>query len=110
MRDAFDKDDIVGAIRDFYNANDGDESTTDIILNLGSEILGCSVDTLLEEIHITISHCDLCQYGYEAGFENPEENWHSFCGAGRCYLCEQARGNHCEEFIEGDIPGDKERF
>jgi hypothetical protein len=55
MKDAFDIDDIVGAVRDFYKVNDGDEATTDIILDLGSEILGCSVDELLSYMGITMS-------------------------------------------------------
>ena len=56
------------------------------------------------------SDCNKCQYGYDIGIENPEEDWHQFCGASHCYLCEQSRGNHCEEFIEGDIPVGRKRF
>lgn len=56
------------------------------------------------------SDCNKCQHGYDIGIENPEEDWHQFCGASHCYLCEQSRGNHCEEFIEGDIPVGRKRF
>lgn len=106
MKYAFDIDDIVGAVRDFYKDNDGDEATTDIILNLGSEILGCSVDELLSYMGITMSDCDKCRYGYELY----QEGVHTYCGANCCYMCVQTNGNHCNEYIVGDIPADKERF
>lgn len=59
---------------------------------------------------IVASDCSKCQHGYDIGVENPEEDWHQFCGAWRCYLCQQVSGSQCEEFIEGDVPDDKERF
>lgn len=59
---------------------------------------------------IVASGCSKCQHGYDIGVENPEEDWHSFCGAGHCYLCEQVHGNQCDDYAEGNVPVDKERF
>ena len=43
-------EDIIGVIRSFYLCNDGDESTTDLILSIGSVLLGISQDAVLEMI------------------------------------------------------------
>lgn len=56
------------------------------------------------------SYCSKCRYGYEVDIACFEEDWHSYCGLGHCYLCEQVHGNQCEEYSEGDIPAGKERF
>lgn len=56
------------------------------------------------------SDCSKCQYGYEVDIACFEEDWHSYCGLGHCYLCEQVHGNRCEDYSEGDIPAGKERF
>lgn len=40
---------ILSVIATFYNVNCGDDATTDIILNIGSEILDISPDTILEK-------------------------------------------------------------
>ena len=106
MKDAFDVDDIIGTLRDYYKANGGDELITNVILNLGSEILDCSPDTLLDYMGVLYSDCDKCRYGYELY----QEDIHSYCGANHCYMCVRADGNHCDEYVEGDIPVGKERF
>lgn len=41
---------IFSVIREFYKNNEGDESTTDLILAIGAELLNLSKDQLLEEL------------------------------------------------------------
>lgn len=41
---------IVSVIREFYKNNEGDESTTDLILAIGAELLNLSKGQLLAEL------------------------------------------------------------
>lgn len=45
--DAFD---VITVIKSFFNANEGDESTEDIILAIGAELLNISADAMYEAI------------------------------------------------------------
>ncbi len=41
-------EDVVNAVRAFIKVNSGDENSVKLLLNVGSELLDVSVDTLLE--------------------------------------------------------------
>ena len=43
-------EDVANVIQSFYLFNDGDESTTDLILNIGAELLDISQDEMLDMI------------------------------------------------------------
>lgn len=43
-------EDIANVIQSFYLCNDGDESTTELILSIGAELLDISHDAMLEMI------------------------------------------------------------
>ena len=43
-------EDVVGVVKSFCASNKGDEATTALILSMGAELLGASVDTLLEKM------------------------------------------------------------
>ena len=45
-------EDVTNVIQSFYMCNDGNESTTDLILAIGAELLDISIDTMLEMINI----------------------------------------------------------
>lgn len=51
-------------------------------------------------------NCDTCKNGYFLTFDSSGE--HNCCGAYKCYLCAQRRGE-CNEYEKGDVPEGKER-
>lgn len=44
------QEDVVNVIRHFFRINEGDESTSELILCIGAELLGISVDNMMELI------------------------------------------------------------
>lgn len=44
-------EDVIHAVDSFYQCNKGDESSTNLILNIGAELLDISPDELLDMIH-----------------------------------------------------------
>ena len=50
MLQVIDAFDVIDTIKRFMAMNEGDEATEDIILAIGSEILGVSTDALYEAV------------------------------------------------------------
>ena len=50
MNKIIDTEDVIGVIKNFLSCNEGDEATECLVLSIGAEILGVSVDTLFEMI------------------------------------------------------------
>lgn len=44
------QEDVVNVIQRFFRINEGDESTSELILCIGAELLGISVDNMMELI------------------------------------------------------------
>lgn len=44
------QEDVVNVIRHFFRINEGDESTSELILCMGAELLGISIDSMMELI------------------------------------------------------------
>lgn len=44
-------EDVIHVVGSFYRCNEGDESSTNLILNIGAELLDVSADELLNMIH-----------------------------------------------------------
>ena len=45
-------EDVANVIHSFYLINKGDEATTDLLLNIGAELLDISPDKMLEVIEV----------------------------------------------------------
>ena len=50
MFKAIDPDDIIGVVKEFNEAYDGNDAAQNIILGMGAELLGISADTLIEKL------------------------------------------------------------
>ena len=50
MNKSIEPEDIIETVKTFMSCNDGDESTECLILAMGADILGISVDKLIELI------------------------------------------------------------
>ena len=50
MFNAIDPDDVIGVVKEFNEAYAGNDTAQNIILGMGAELLGISVDTLVEKL------------------------------------------------------------
>lgn len=49
-----------------------------------------------------IINCKSCKFGYIID----DIGYHSICGKGNCYLCQEQQGG-CEDYEKGNIPENK---
>ena len=45
-----DPEDAINVCKEFYEDNNGDEATTDVIINIFAELFNCSPDTLVSAL------------------------------------------------------------
>ena len=50
MFNAIDPDDVIGVVKEFNEAYAGNDTAQNVVLGMGAELLGISVDTLVEKL------------------------------------------------------------